>query len=483
MSTHNIVQKLWNLCNILKDDGITYHQYVTELTLLLFLKMAKETETEHRLPKGARWSDLESLNGIQQHSHYRKMLIMLGEASDPLVAAIYANASTNIKEPRHLSQLVADIDALDWYSARQDGLGDLYEGLLEKNSSETKSGAGQYFTPRPLIHSMVRVMQPQPGEVVQDPAAGTGGFLIEADRYVKQHTDDLFTLSEAQQEFQRKHAFIGMELVPDTHRLALMNCMLHNIEGGSAGPIWVGSTLSGEGQRLPRADLMLTNPPFGTKKGGGLPTRDDFSFPTSNKQLAFLQHIYRGLKPGGRAAVVLPDNVLFEGNVGKQIRTDLMAKCNLHTILRLPTGIFYAQGVKTNVLFFTRGATDDGNTREVWVYDMRANMPQFGKRTQLTDQHFADFETAFGKDPQGSAKALAKRKDTGDQGRFRKFTRDQIAERSDSLDIAWLKDENAEDAADLPEPAALAQEAMGELEAAVAELEAILAELGAEVTE
>jgi type I restriction enzyme M protein len=483
MSTHNIVQKLWSLCNILKDDGITYHQYVTELTLLLFLKMAKETDTEHRIPKDSRWSDLEALNGIQQHNHYRKMLLALGEASDPLVASIYSNASTNIKEPRHLSQLVADIDALDWYSARQDGLGDLYEGLLEKNSSETKSGAGQYFTPRPLIHSMVRVMKPQPGEVVQDPAAGTAGFLTEADRYIKLHTDDLFALTESEQEFQRKHAFVGMELVPDTQRLALMNCMLHNIEGGLAGPVWVGSTLSSEGQRLPRADLILTNPPFGTKKGGGLPTRDDFSYPTSNKQFAFLQHIYRGLKPGGRAAVVLPDNVLFEGNVGKLIRADLMAKCNLHTILRLPTGIFYAQGVKTNVLFFTRGKTDEGNTKEVWVYDLRANMPQFGKRTVLTDAHFAEFETAFGDDPLCGPKAQATRQDTGEQGRFRKFTREWIATRGENLDIAWLKDDDAEDAADLPEPAALAQAAMQELEHAMAELELILAELDEEVVE
>lgn len=483
MSTHNIVQKLWNLCNILKDDGITYHQYVTELTLLLFLKMAKETETEFRMPPGCRWADLEKLNGIQQHNHYRKMLVQLGEAKDPLVASIYANASTNIKEPRHLAQLVADIDALDWYSARQDGLGDLYEGLLEKNSSETKSGAGQYFTPRPLIHSMVRVMRPQAGEVIQDPAAGTAGFLIEADRYIKQQTDDLFALTEAQQEFQRRHAIVGMELVADTQRLALMNCMLHNIEGGAAGPVWLGSTLSGEGQSLPRADLMLTNPPFGTKKGGGLPTRDDFSFPTSNKQFAFLQHIYRGLKPGGRAAVVLPDNVLFEGNVGKQIRADLMAKCNLHTILRLPTGIFYAQGVKTNVLFFTRGETDQGNTKEVWVYDLRANMPSFGKRTQLTDAHFAEFEAAFGDDPRAGPAALAQRTDTGESGRFRRFTREWITERADSLDIAWLKDDNAEDASDLPEPAALAQEAMQELQHAMTELEAILEELGAEVIE
>lgn len=483
MSTHNIVQKLWSLCNILKDDGITYHQYVTELTLLLFLKMAKETETEYRLPKGSRWEDLESRNGIEQHNYYRKMLVALGEASDPLVASIYANASTNIREPRHLAQLVADIDALDWYSARQDGLGDLYEGLLEKNAGETKSGAGQYFTPRPLIHSIVQMMKPQPGEIIQDPAAGTGGFLIEADRYIKQHTDALFDLTEEQQEFQRKRAIVGMELVPDTQRLALMNCMLHDIEGGGLGPIWLGNTLSGEGLGLPRANLILSNPPFGTKKGGGLPTRDDFSYPTANKQFAFLQHIYRGLKPGGRAAVVLPDNVLFEGNVGRQIRADLMAKCNLHTILRLPTGIFYAQGVKTNVLFFTRGATDDGNTKEVWVYDLRANMPQFGKRTAFTHAHFAEFEAAFGDDPSCGVQALATRQDTGEQGRFRRFTREWIAERGDSLDIAWLKDDSAEDSNDLPEPAALAQEAMQELEHVMVDLEAILVELGEEVSE
>jgi type I restriction enzyme M protein len=234
---------------------------------------------------------------------------------------------------------------------------------------------------------------------------------------------------------------------------------------------------------LKKADLILTNPPFGTKKGGGLPSRDDFTYPTSNKQLAFLQHIYRNLKPGGRAAVVLPDNVLFEGNVGKQIRCDLMDKCNLHTILRLPTGIFYAQGVKTNVLFFTRGKKEKGNTQEVWVYDMRANMPQFGKRTQLTRSHFGEFETAFGDDPLGSPAILAKREDTGDQGRFRCFTRDWIADRNENLDIAWLRDEDENGTEELPEPSALAQEAMIELEAAIAELQGILAELGEEVVE
>jgi type I restriction enzyme M protein len=258
----------------------------------------------------------------------------------------------------------------------------------------------------------------------------------------------------------------------------MMNLMLHGIEG-----ISYGDTLSEDGAALPKATLILTNPPFGTKKGGGLPTRTDFTYPTSNKQFCFLQHIYRYLLPGGRAAVVLPDNVLFESGVGKDIRRDLMNKCNLHTILRLPTGIFYAQGVKTNVLFFTRGTTDKDNTKEVWVYDLRANMPQFGKRTPLTREHFADFEKAFGTDPQGNPAALKKRKDTGETGRFRRFTRAWIAERDDSLDISWLKDDSAESSADLPEPAILAASAMEEMEAIMADLRGIMAQLGEEIEE
>ncbi|MFM6135593.1 MAG: N-6 DNA methylase, partial [Sphaerospermopsis kisseleviana] len=225
---------------------------------------------------------------------------------------------------------------------------------------------------------------------------------------------------------------------------------------------------------------ILSNPPFGSKKGGGLPTRKDFAFPTSNKQLCFLQHIYQGLKPGGRAAVVLPDNVLFNGNVGKEIRADLMDKCNLHTILRLPTGIFYAQGVKTNVLFFTRGKKEKDNTKEVWVYDLRTNMLPFGKRRKLTRNHFAKFEVAFGDDPLGSSASLAKRVDTGEQGRFRKFTRDWITELGDSLDISWLNDENESGTDELFEPSEIAQEAIAELEEAMAELQKILEELGEE---
>jgi type I restriction enzyme M protein len=476
--TNDIVAKLWNLCNVLKDDGVTYHQYVTELTYLLFLKMAQETGTEDQIPVGYRWADLESKNAPDRLQFYKLTLIHLGGNGSKLAQEIFANASSFIKKPTTLSTLVSEIGKLDWYSARQEGLGDLYEGLLEKNANEKKSGAGQYFTPRQLIDSMVTVMKPTLGDIIQDPAAGTGGFLIAANHYLRIH-HDFDSLTEAQQRKYKDRTFFGMEHVQDTHRLAMMNLMLHGIDGG----IRYGDTLSDDGAALPKATLILTNPPFGTKKGGGLPSRTDFTFPTSNKQFCFVQHIYRGIQSGGRAAVVLPDNVLFESGVGKDIRRDLMDKCNLHTILRLPTGIFYAQGVKTNVLFFTRGATDKGNTKEVWVYDLRANMPQFGKRTPLTREHFAEFDAAFGSDPQGGPAALKKRKDTGETGRFRRFTREWIAERDDSLDISWLKDDTAESSADLPEPAVLATSALEEIAAITEDLRGILVELGEEVPE
>lgn len=471
-ATQDIVAKLWNQCHILRDDGVTYHQYVTELTFLLFLKMAQETGTERQLPKGYRWADLAQHEGMEQLTFYKVLLLHLGTEGSGRVQEIFANAQTTLRQPKHLAALVKNLDTLDWYSAKQEGLGDMYEGLLERNASEKKSGAGQYFTPRPLIDCMVRLVKPQPGERVQDPAAGTGGFLIAADRYIKARTDDLFTLKEDQQEFQQRAAFEGVELVQDAHRLCLMNLMLHDI----GGHVMLGDTLSPQGAQLLKADVILTNPPFGTKKGGGKPTRDDFTYETSNKQLAFLQHIYRGLKPGGRAAVVLPDNVLFEENTGRQIRADLMEKCDLHTILRLPTGIFYAQGVKTNVLFFTRGKEGKGNTKAVWVYDMRANMPQFGKRTPLTEGHFADFETAYGDDPHGKSN----RTDQGEEGRFRCFTRDAIAKRGDNLDISWLRDESQGNGDALPDPDEIAAEIMLHLTTAMEEMEALQALLEGE---
>ncbi len=351
MNNSEIVAKLWNLCNVLRDDGITYHQYVTELTYILFLKMCSETGSEELIPEEYRWNSLVTKNGIELKKFYKQLLENLGENGTGRVREIYSGAQTNIDEPKNLEKIIKTIDSFDWYDAREEGLGNLYEGLLEKNAEEKKSGAGQYFTPRPLINVMTRLVAPQPGELCNDPACGTFGFMIAADRYVKEHTDDLFDLESDLQEFQRTKAFTGCELVRDAHRLALMNAMLHNIHGD----IYYGDTLSNFGKQMKNYDVVLTNPPFGTKKGGERASRDDLTYLTSNKQLNFLQHIYRSLKKSGtaRAAVVLPDNVLFADGDGEKIRRDLMEKCNLHTILRLPTGIFYAQGVKTNILFFT----------------------------------------------------------------------------------------------------------------------------------
>lgn len=519
MSNNEIVQKLWNLCDVLRDDGINYSDYVTELVLLLFIKMVHEnTEAEtldkHILPEGCRWSDLNSKSGLNLLNDYKQILLKLSTGkdaegklvhADPLITAIYADAQTRLREPRHLEQLIRSLDQIDWFSAQKDGLGDLYEGLLEKNAGETKSGAGQYFTPRALINSMVRCIKPQPGEVIQDPAAGTAGFLIAADQYIKANTDELYDLSDKERVFQKNKAFIGVELVPSTRRLALMNCLLHGMEGDEKGVVHQGNALGMAGQSLAKADIILANPPFGTSKGGEASiTRDDLTYNTSNKQLAFLQHIYRNLKPGGRAAVVLPDNVLFEAGVGADVRRDLINKCNLHTILRLPTGIFYAQGVKTNVLFFTKGTEADkyqeeNCTENVWVYDLRTNMPSFGKRTPFTEQHLQPFETVYGEDPHGlsprtegewsfnaeeSEVADSEENKNTDQhqatSRWRKFSREWIrTAKSDSLDISWLKDKDSIDADSLPEPDVLAAEAMGELVQALGELDALMRELGA----
>ena len=472
-TTSDIVAKLWSLCHVLRDDGVTYNEYVTELTYLLFLKMLEETKRENRLPAGYRWGELVKRDGLDQLDYYKRLLLDLGkpEVKDELVRAIFTDAQTRLRKPTNLKALTTDIDKLDWFSAREEGLGNLYEGLLEKNASDKKSGAGQYFTPRPLIDCIVRLMKPQAGEIVQDPAAGTAGFLVAADHYIKAQTDDLYKLPEAQAFFQRHNAFVGAELVPDTHRLCMMNLLLHGIEGGVSNI----DTLSPDGETLPKADLILTNPPFGTKKGGGRPTRSDFSVTadSSNKQLAFVEHIVRALKPGGRAAVVVPDNVLFEDNIGRRLRTWLMDLCNLHTILRLPTGIFYAQGVKTNVLFFQRGKTDKANTKAVWVYDMRANMPAFGKTRPLTVADFADFETAYGDDPNDGSK----RKGQGDEGRWRCFSREVIKTRNDNLDIAWLRDTEAETEEQLTEPEDIAAAIIGHLKAALEEIETLSEEL------
>ncbi len=467
MNNQEIVQKLWNLCNVLRDDGITYQQYVTELTYILFLKMMKEQQTENVIPEGYRWDDLLEKEGVELKTFYQHLLIKLGNSENAQLRQIYTDAATSITEPKNLEKILKTIDGLDWYNAKEEGLGNLYEGLLEKNASETKSGAGQYFTPRVLIDVMVQLIDPKPGERCNDPAAGTFGFMIAADQYLKNKTDNYYDLDPQLGVFQKKEAFTGMELVTGTHRLALMNALLHDIEGR----LEQGDSLSSNGKWMKNFDVILTNPPFGTKKGGESVSRDDLTFETSNKQLNFLQLIYNALKDDGhaRAAVVLPDNVLFESGVGAQIRRDLMNKCNLHTILRLPTGIFYAQGVKTNVLFFTRGTTDQDNTKDVWVYDLRTNMTSFGKRNQLTMAHFEHFMRAY----------VAEDRSKVEDERWNVFTREDIAKKGDSLDIGLIADESLSSYDNLPDPIESAEEAIAKLQQAMNLLNEVVEELRA----
>lgn len=490
MTTQEIVAKLWNLCNVLRDDGITYHQYVTELTYILFLKMAKETDTEQNFAKGITladgdnlsteemqennekqivleygWDKLTAKSGLEQYDYYKNILRLFGIYCTGKVKLIYKDAVSNIEEPKNLAKIITSIDELDWYSAREEGLGNLYEGLLEKNAGEKKSGAGQYFTSRVLIDVMVRLVKPQAKELCNDPACGTFGFMIAAHRFVKESTDDFYDLDADTARFEHERAFTGAELVRDTHRLALMNAMLHDIEG----EIILGDTLSNIGKSMKGYDVVLTNPPFGMKKGGERATRDDFTFVTGNKQLNFLQHIYRSLKADGkaRAAVVLPDNVLFADGDGENIRVDLMDKCNLHTVLRLPTGIFYAQGVKTNVLFFTRGKTDKNNTKEVWFYDLRTNMPSFGKTNPLKAETFAAFEAAY---------TAADRCAVNDE-RWSVFTREEIIAKGNSLDLGLIRDESVTDYDELPDPTASVEEALENLTEAADILRDVFAEL------
>lgn len=465
------------MADVLRDDGISYQNYVTELTYILFLKMMKEQGTESTIPDGYRWDDLVTKEGIELKTFYKKLLLDLGNpeiAMDKRLNMIYADASTSIDEPKNLEKIIKDIDALDWYSAKHEGLGDLYEGLLEKNANETKSGAGQYFTPRVLIDVMVELMSPEKGERLNDPAAGTFGFMIAADHYLKEKYDDFFELSQEEVKFQKDEALSGMELVPNTHKLALMNALLHDINPR----LEQGDSLSANGKWMKGFDLVLTNPPFGTKKGGERATRDDLTYETSNKQLNFLQTIYNSLKTDGhaRAAVVVPDNVLFDSGVGESIRRDLMDKTNLHTILRLPTGIFYAQGVQTNVLFFTRGTTEKDNTKDVWIYDMRNNMRSFGKRNPLNHKDFEEFIEVYKRDDIGNREETWSNENPN--GRWRKYSIDQIKSRDNlSLDISWMEAESDTPDYTIAEMLDLMQEKSDNIANAVARLQELLGEV------
>jgi type I restriction enzyme M protein len=470
-----LVNRLWRLCALLRKDGVTYQQYVTELTYLLFLKMASEQKDESRIPEKYRWGALKSASETEVLQRYRQALIDLGDASkvaDRSVVAIFQNAATIVREPANLRKLIDAIDALHWFSEERDAFGDTYEGLLQKMAEETKRGAGQYFTPRVLIQVMVDLMKPQVGEVIQDPAAGTGGFLIAADRYMRAATDNYFDLLSVPRraKFQVSEALRGLENVPDTFRLLLMNLHLHQIDPDYLD---LADTLSPSGAepQYKNANLILTNPPFGP--AGGPPTRDDLTVTdrVSSYQLPFVEHVIRALKLGGRAAVVVPDNVLFDDGRGRLLRQRLMSWCNLHTVLRLPTGIFYAQGIKTNVLFFTRAeeeAPTEDATKAIWFYDMRTGVPVYGKTKPLKAADFDAFKIAFGDNPLGRAP----RTDEGETGRFRRFSREEIAANNDTLDITWLRDEVSHDD-DLSEPEELADAIIDHLRAALNEIEAV----------
>lgn len=397
--------------------------------------------------------------------YYIKLLSELGSINIPKISDIYASAVSSIEEPKNLQKIIAEINKLDWFEAKKEGLGDLYEGLLQKNADEKKSGAGQYFTPRLLIDMMTDLIAPRLGERCFDPACGTFGFMISAYQHAVNGVD-LYALSDMEMAaFQ--DSFYGVELVHDAHRLALMNAYLHNVPA----KIFCENSLASGAKRLKEFDVILANPPFGTKKGGESTSRDDISFQTSNKQLNFLQVIYRSLKADGnaRCAVVLPDNVLFADGDGANVRRELMDFCDLHTVLRLPTGIFYAQGVKTNVLFFTRGTTEKDNTKEVWFYDLRTNMPSFGKTTPLKKEHFNDFVKAY----------TAEDRRAVDDERWSVFTRDEIKEKGDTLDLGLIRDDSVLDYNDLPDPADSAEEAVSNLEEAVDLLKSVVKELRA----
>jgi len=486
MSAEEIANKLWNLCNVLRDDGVTYHQYLNELTYILFLRLSEVKGFEEDIPEQYRWSKLIAIKDNKElFDTYRDLLAnMAKEAKSDAIKEIYSNASTTLRKPVNLRTLVTSINLIDWFEDQEnDKIATIYEELLEKNAGEKKSGAGQYFTPRPLINVMVELVSPKVGERWNDPAAGTFGFMISADNYLREKTDNYYSLNEAERKFQLAKAFSGCELVQDAHRLALMNAKLHKMDS----QIVMGDTLSDLGKSFKNFDGVLANPPFGTKQGGERPSRDDFTFPTANKQLNFLQHIYRSLKKDGkaRAAVVLPDNVLFEDGDGQKIRRDLMDKCNLHTILRLPTGIFYAAGVKTNVLFFERGKTETGNTKKVWYYDMRTNAPSYGKRTPFGREAFEGFVRAYTggigiselKDKFDGAIDHAKREKVIDE-RWRLITREEIAKKNDSLDLGLIADEKLNGNKDNGEPIDIAKKAMLEIEGIKKELEQIIELLG-----
>jgi type I restriction enzyme M protein len=479
----SLVQKLWNYCNILRDDGLSYGDYVEQLTFLLFLKMADEQSKPpfnkpSLIPKGYGWVDLLKLEGDELEVHYRHALEELGKKTG-MLGTIFRKAQNKIQDPAKLRRLIVDlIDKEQWSSLSADVKGDAYEGLLQKNAEDVKGGAGQYFTPRPLIAAMVDVIAPQPGQTICDPACGTGGFLLAALLYLIKH----FQLDRAQKKKLKSGTFFGIELVDSVTRLCAMNLLLHGIgsESDEDMPVVTKDALAGKHGEY---EIVLANPPFGKKSSVTIVNeagessresltinRDDFWATTSNKQLNFLQHIFTILKQHGRAAVVLPDNVLFEGGAGETIRRELLKQADVHTLLRLPTGIFYAQGVKANVLFFDRKpAQETPWTKQLWIYDLRTNLHFTLKENTLKRSDLDDFVACYNQKDR-SARTESER--------FKSFSYDELTKRDKlNLDIFWLKDEALEESANLPAPEIIAAEITADLEAALEQFATIAEDL------
>ena len=479
----DVVAKLWGFCHTLRHDGVDYADYIEQLTYLLFLKMADEraitlTSIQWQDEKGKHttdcsWPTLGSKSGTALTDHYAEVLRILSRQPG-LLGEIFTQATPRLSNPVNLKRLLVMIDEEDWSAMDVDVKGAAFEGLLEKAASEGKKGAGQYFTPRKVIESICRVMKPDPrGHKeyrVMDPACGTGGFLVSSYEWLIGESKGTFDRADIKRI--KTSTYYGQELVARPRRLALMNMYLHGVEPH----IYPGDTIY-EPDRGERYDIVLTNPPFGTKGANQAPEREDFTIETSNKQLNFVQHVVNILKPGGRAAIVLPDNCLFEDKAGEVFEI-IMQDCRVHTILRLPRGTFtpYSQGVKANVIFLQKGEP----TSEVWIYDGRSNVEGITKKDRpLAREHFTEFEKCFGNDPNGRTK----RKDLGEDGRFRRFTINQIKDRQYRLDPTWLKDDALEENGDLPEPQDLATEAITELEAVVDDLREIIDLLDKEVVD
>jgi len=492
MTTSNIVSKLWNYCNVLRDDGMSYGDYVEQLTYLLFLKMADERakppySQPSPIPDKYNWQSLLKKDGDELFDHYRHILEKLGQEKR-LLGLIFGKAQNKFQDPAKLRRLIVDlIDKENWSIMSADVKGDAYEGLLEKNAQDTKSGAGQYFTPRPLIKAIVDCMAPKPKETICDPACGTGGFLLAAHDYITAHYPNM---TKDEKKFLKEEALRGWELVQNTARLCAMNMMLHGI-GGENLPLNVTDSLASDpGERF---EMVLTNPPFGKKSSTTIVAengkvskeketieRDDFWATTSNKQLNFVQHIKTLLKQNGRAAMVVPDNVLFEGGAGETVRRKLLHECEVHTLLRLPTGLFYAQGVKANVIFFDKKpASETPWTKKLWIYDFRTNIDFTLKTNPLKREDLDEFVKCY--NPENRHKRKDTWSDKNPDGRWRSFDYEDISNRDKaSLDIFWLKDESLEDSDNLPDPGILAREIVVDLESALEQLKLIAEDLGEE---